>query len=68
MILLSFQFFKEKVADTTACLLIERTPMRNFKARIIRLEKNIKPGKSRIRFTGLMAHLLANIGLKTIVG
>ena len=45
MILLSFQFFKEKVTDTTACLLIKRTTMRNFKARISKLEKNIKPRK-----------------------
>jgi len=45
MILLSFQVFKEKVTDTTACLLIKRTPMRNFKARISKLENNIKPRK-----------------------
>jgi len=43
MILLSFQFFKEKVADTTASLLTKRTPMRNFKTRLSKIEKNIKP-------------------------
>ena len=45
MILSSFQFFIEKVLDKISVLLIKRTNMRNFKARISKLEKNIKPRK-----------------------
>ena len=38
--------------------------MRNFKARLSKLKSILSPERSCIKFTGLIAHLLANIGLK----
>tara|TARA_B100000963_G_C22431779_1_gene582483 strand:+ start:549 stop:740 length:192 start_codon:yes stop_codon:yes gene_type:complete len=45
MILVSFQFFKEKVVDTISFLLIKRACMHSFKARISSSDENIKPRK-----------------------